>query len=233
LKILLYTLLSSALILTTPQKAKADIWGGDLVYLSQLLIYAIQQYEKVKEITQHGEDTLNELKEVNRGLKRAFNLRQTLNKRLKAGTFSNIHDVRQLIRTVEDLYGKIPKTTEAEVHKTTDITIAEGIHMHNQAFKYADELDPEAERLKRYGQSANQKSAIKASVQGQGMIIHVLNQILRTNAALLKMQSQNLAMDNRRSKIEAGHYRKQYKSLGKAFDEIKSDFNLLPIRKQN
>ena len=218
------------IIIFNPQIASADFWGGDLVYLSQILDRTISQYKKIKELTRYSGGTLDELKEINSGLKQALALKETLNHQIRPGALSDLDNVVDLVRTIEHLYGKIPKTSQAKTQKMNDTLVAEGIHLHNEAFRYAENIDPMAENLKQYGQKADMKHAIRASVQGQGMIIHVLNQILRTNAAILKIQSQNLAMKNQRAKMESYHFRKQYKSLGKAFGEIKKDYDLTSFR---
>ncbi len=107
--------------------------------------------------------------------------------------------------------------------------LREAINLHNEAFKYADRLDPEAERIKDYAHMVNPAGAAKVTVQSMGMMIHVLNQILRTNAAILKLQSEQLALQNRRGKLDSEQFRMQYEGVSDAFGNLRSNFNLPSI----
>ena len=47
--------------------AKADLFGGDVVVLMQILVQAIEQVVRLQAIIQNGNDTLNLLKDINSG----------------------------------------------------------------------------------------------------------------------------------------------------------------------
>ena len=206
--------------------ARADMWGGDLIYLAQILQQAIYQVQQLKSILGTGQDSLNFMKDINRGLIDAMRLRDSINRTLKGGNLSDVKDLVQLAKELERVYGKIPMTSEASAQIMHDTTVAESIQLHNDAFRYAEDIDPEAERMKEYAQIASPQGAAKASLQAQGVQIHVLNQILRTNAALLKVQSENLAMQNRKSKFQSEQFRQQYTELSTSLGGAKPGFNL-------
>lgn len=221
---LFFTMMFSVLITSPP--AKADFWGGDLIYLAQILEQAIMQVQQLKSILGNGKDSLEFLQQINEGQRTALHIINTMNRVLKPGNLSNLSDVNAVIREIQDIYGKIPITAEAKLQSTHDVTVAESIQLHNDAFKYADEVDPEAERIKNYAQVASPQGAAKASLEAQGAIIHVLNQVLRTNAAILKIQSENLAMQNRKSKMQSEAFRSQYTELSSSLRDYKPSFDL-------
>ena len=221
---LFFTMMFSVLI--TSPSAKADFWGGDLIYLAQILEQAIMQVQQLKSILGNGKDSLEFLQQINEGQRTALRIINTMNRVLKPGNLSNLSDVNAVIREIQDIYGKIPITAEAKLQSTHDVTVAESIQLHNDAFKYADEVDPEAERIKNYAQVASPQGAAKASLEAQGAIIHVLNQVLRTNAAILKIQSENLAMQNRKSKMQSEAFRSQYTELSSSLRDYKPSFDL-------
>jgi len=213
-----------SLIIARP--ARADFWGGDLIFLAQILSTAIQQLTQLQSIMGNGKDTLGLLRDINRGLRDAISIMRTANQTLKPGALSNLDNLDQVLSRVEELYGKIPNTPEAKMQLLTDRSVAEAINLHNEAFKYADRIDPEAERIKDYAQVVNPQGAAKVTVQSLGMMIHVLNQILRTNAAILKLQSEQLALQNRRGKLDSAQFRMQYEGVSDAFGQLKSNYNL-------
>lgn len=226
-KLFLIPLLS--LSLTIPNPACADFWGGDLVYLAQILQTAIQQLTQLQNILGNGRDTLNLLRDINQGLRNALNVMRTANQTLKPGVLSDLDNLDFVLSKVEELYGRIPNTPEGKMQLMTDRSVAEAINLHNEAFKYADRLDPEAERIKDYAHVVNPAGAAKVTVQSMGVMIHVLNQILRTNAAILKLQSEQLALQNRRGKLDSEQFRMQYEGVSNAFGNLKSNFNLPSI----
>lgn len=215
--------------LTTAKPARADFWGGDLIYLAQILQTAIQQLTQLQNILGNGRDTLNLLRDINRGLREALNVMRTANQTLRPGVLSDLDNLDLVLAKVEELYGRIPNTPEGKMQLMTDRSVAEAINLHNEAFKYADRLDPEAERIKDYAHMVNPAGAAKVTVQSMGMMIHVLNQILRTNAAILKLQSEQLALQNRRGKLDSEQFRMQYEGVSDAFGNLRSNFNLPSI----
>lgn len=216
---------SALALLLFSSTARADFWGGDLPILANILVQAIQQVAQLQAILGNEKDSLNFMRDINQGLRDAMRLQSTLNRTLKSGNW-NLADVNDILHQMEELYGKIPLTAEAKTQSTHDMTVAESIQLHNDAFRYADEVDPEAERMKQYAEQASPQGAAKASLQAQGVTIHVLNQLLRTNAALLKVQSEQLAMQNRKSKLQSEQFRQQYEDLGRSFSDAKGGFDL-------
>lgn len=205
--------------------ARADFWGGDLPLLANILVQAIQQVAQLQAILGNGKDSLNFMRDINQGLRDAMRLQATLNRTLKSGNW-NLADVNDILHQMEELYGRIPITAEAKTQSMHDMTVAESIQLHNDAFRYADQVDGEAERMKQYAEQASPQGAAKAGLQAQGVQIHVMNQILRTNAALLKVQSEQLAMQNRKSKLQSEQFRQQYEELGRNLGNAKGGFEL-------
>jgi hypothetical protein len=222
-KVLVPLMTAFALLISMP--TKADFWGADLPLLTQILAQSIQQVSQLQQILGAGRDSLDFARDLNQGLREAMRLQNTMNRTFKSGNW-NLKDVDAILRQMEQLYGKIPNTAEARTQSTHDMTVAESIQLHNDAFRYADQVDPEAERMKSYANVASPQGAAKASLQAQGVTIHVLNQILRTNAGLLKVQSEQLAMQNRRSKLQSEQFREQYNELGRVLQGSKGGFDL-------
>ena len=213
-------------LLTPAAPARADFWGGDLVYLAQILQQAIIQVEQLKRIFGTSKESYEFLQQINEGQRQALRILNTMNRSLKPGNLSDLRDIADVIREVQDIYGKIPMTAEAKAQSTHDLTVAESIQLHNDAFKYADTVDPEAQRIINYAQIASPQGAAKTSLEAQGAMIHVLNQVLRTNAAILKVQSETLAMQNRKSKLQSEAFRTQYDELSNGLAGSKASFDL-------
>jgi len=214
-----------ALMLLLPAPARADFWGGDLPLLAQILAETIEQVAQLESILGTGKDSLNFMRDINQGIRDAMTLASTMNRTLQPGNW-NLNNVNDILGQMQNIYGRIPVGADATMQSTNDMSVAEGIQLHNDAFRYADAIDPEAERMKAYAESASPQGAAKASLQAQGVTIHVLNQLLRTNAAILKIQSESLAMQNRKSKMQSEQFRQQYGELSQSLANAHGGFDL-------
>jgi hypothetical protein len=212
--------------LLQPARAYADFWGGDLPLLTQIVVNTIQELVKLEGIIGKGQETIDLINDINHGVRDAMNIIRTRNETLSPGVLSDLRNVQQIMSVVENLYGRVPKTQNSQLEQTTDTTVAESIQLHNDAFKYADQVDPEAERIKDYARDVNPLGAQKLTAQGVGVLIHVMNQLLRTNAAILKLQSEQLALQNRGNKLESEQFKVQYDELSDAFQNLKPAFHL-------
>ncbi len=222
MKIKIFTLLL-CLISAIPSHA---FWGGDLIYLSKILQQSIYQLKQLQKITGANEETLKLLRDTNRGLHEAMYVGDTINRTLKAGTFSKLKNLNESIQAVKNLYGRIPKTSEATLQKKTDLSIAESLNHHNNVYRYAKQTDELAKQMKHYAHRASQAGATKTILESQAIMIHTLNQILRTNATLLKIQTQELALKNKANKNHSRQFQVQYSELGNAFKNLKPNYNL-------
>ena len=211
--------------------ARADFWGGDIPLLIQIVANTLQQLAQLRSILGNGVDTLNYIQDINRGIKDALTLIRTQNSTLSPGVLSQLDNLEKVMGAVEKLYGVVPNTPEAPMQRTTDQSVAEAINLHNEAFKYAQAVDPEAERIKEYAKFVSPLGANRLTAQSMGVLINVMNQVLRTNAAMLKLQSEQLAMGNRRGKIESEQFKMQYEGLSRAFGELKPEYNLPSLNK--
>ena len=215
----------------SPGRAYGDFWGGDIPLLTEIVANTLQQLEQMRQILGTGQDTLGLLRDINKGVRDALNLTRTMNNSLTPGVLSDLTRVEDLLSTVEKLYGQVPQTSEATMQRTTDQSVAEAIHLHNEAFRYADLIDPEAERIKEYSRDVSPLGAERLTAQSLGVMIHVLNQVLRTNASILKIQSEQLALQNRKEKLSSQQFKMQYEGLSKAFGDLKGTYKLPELSK--
>jgi len=216
----------SLVLLLQPSNAYADFWGGDLPLLAEIVANTLQQISQLSEVIGKAGDTLNYLHDINRGIADAMRIARTMNSTLHPGVLSDLQTAEDIMSRLQDLYGRIPRTSEARVQQTTDQSVAEAIQIHNQVYQYADQVDPEAERIKDYARDVSPLGAQKLTAQALGVLIHVMNQILRTNGAILKLQSEQLAMTNKKEKLNSEQFKTQYDDLSKAFGELKPSYHL-------
>src|ERR1017187_2379118 len=82
--------LSLALIFSPLQAAKADLFGGDVAVLVQILYQAIQQLIQLRAILNTGSDTLGLLQDINRGINDSLGLLRTVGVNVDPGLYGDL-----------------------------------------------------------------------------------------------------------------------------------------------
>lgn len=215
--------------LAAPQPAKADLFGGDVVVLTQILAQAIQQLYQLKQIFSTGQDTLSLWREINQGIRDGLRVIQIINPKFNPGLYGNLETSEQVQRAIEDLYGVIPKTSEYRLQEAQDRSVAESIAMNGTLFQYADSVDDETRRIIAHSQGVNQVGATKLTAQSVAVLIGVTTQLLRTNSMMLKMMGQNMALSNRKEKLQAQQFKAQYEGISNALGTLPKETKLTPL----
>ncbi len=94
---------------TYSRPAKADLWGGDVAVLVQILANAVQQLAQLQKILSTGSDTLGIMKDINNGLKQGLSIISIINPKFNPGLYGNLDTADKVLRAIEDLYGAIPQ----------------------------------------------------------------------------------------------------------------------------
>ena len=212
--------------LIVPQPAKADLFGGDVVVLLKILAQSIQQLYQLKQIFQTSADTLGLMRDINRGIRDGLRVIQIINPRFNPGLYGSLETAEQVQRAIEDLYGTIPQTSEYRLQEAQDRSVSESIAMNGTLFQYADSVDEETRRIIAHSEAVNPQGAAKLTNQSLAVLIGVTTQVLRTNSMMLKMMGQNMALSNRKEKLQAQQFKTQYEGITQALGAIPKEAKL-------
>ncbi len=221
----IFCVLMSALMMTT-KPAKADMFGGDIVVLTQILAQAIQQLIQLKQILSTGSDTLSLIRDINRGIRDGLAVIQMINPKFNPGLYGNLESADRVLAAITDLYGKIPQTSEARLQQAQDRSVSESIAMNGTLFRFADQADEESKRIIDHSRDVNPQGAAKLTAQSIAVLIGVTTQVLRTNSMMLKMMGENMALNNRKGKLQAEQFKSQYDGLSSGFSGMQKETNL-------
>ncbi len=215
--ILIFALSFSMLV---PIPVRADIFGGDVAVLVQILANALQQLAQLQQILSKGSDTLGLLRDINSGVRDGLRIIQIINPRFNPGLYGNIRDAERVLQVLTDLYGRVPQTTEANLETAQDQSVAESLAMHGSLYEYADQVDAESHRMLAHAQVVSPQGAAKLQAQSLAVLIGVTTQVLRTNSAMLKIMAQNMALENRQGKIRSEQFRAKYDDMSNALRDL-------------
>lgn len=215
--------------LIAPRPAKADLFGGDVAVLVQILAQTIKQLYELQRIVSTGQDTLSLMRDINRGIRDGLAVIRIINPKFNPGLYGGLDTADQVQRAIEDLYGAIPQTSEYRLQEAQDKSVAESISMNGTLFQYADSVDDETKRIIAHSQSTNPQGSAKLTNQALAVLIGVTTQVLRTNSMMLKMMGQNMALSNRKEKLQATQFKTQYEGISNALGALPKETNLSPM----
>lgn len=217
-------LISFSLLAPTP--VKADLFGGDVVVLMKILIQTIQQLHQLKMIFENGKDSLSLMRDINRGIRQGLGIIRIIDPNFNPGIYGSLEDADSVQRAIEDLYGLIPQTSEYRLQEAQDRAASESIAMNGTLFEYAEDVDAEAKRIISHAQDVSPQGAAKLTAESLAILIGVSTQVLRTNSMMLKMMGQNMALSNRKNKLESKQFETQYKEISSGLRNLPSRINL-------
>ncbi|HLE12947.1 MAG: hypothetical protein A2504_13045 [Bdellovibrionales bacterium RIFOXYD12_FULL_39_22] len=213
-------LLSGLLTIIISSSASADMFGGDIVVLTQLLSNALQQLVQLREIVGNGQDTLGMMRDINQGIRDGLDLIRIINPKFNPGLYSNLDTADRVLGVINELYGKVPQTAEFRLQQAQDQSVAESISMNGNLFEYADQVDLESKRIMDHAKVVSPQGAEKLNAQSLAVLIGVTTQLLRTNSMMLKMMGENMALSNRKEKLQSAQFKNQYDGMSSALGKL-------------
>lgn len=190
----------SICLLVVPLRSRADLFGGDVAVLTQILVQAIKQLYELQRIVQTGQDSLNLMRDINRGINDSLSLVESLGPFIDPGLYKELKKIEQLIKHLQGPYGTIVDSPDRVPQEDTDRVVAEAISTNNALYDYAKELDQVGQRIKEFSHQVSPGGAQKLTAQSLGVMVHIMNQQLRATATGLKIQAQALAVQNKKEK---------------------------------
>jgi hypothetical protein len=209
-----------------PVRARADMFGGDIAYLAQILQNAIRQLAELRNIAQTQEDYLDLVREINRGINDSLEMVRSTFPNLDPGIYRDWRSVSEALNELERIYGVIKDSPERQVQRDTDQNVSEAVVLNNEVYKYTSEIDELGEAIKDYSHRASPGGAQKLTAQTLGVMLQVLNQSLRVHATGLKLQAQTLALKNKKDKAETSQYLEMARELRASMKDKSHSFTV-------
>ncbi len=206
--------------------SKASIFGEETAVLMQILQQSIQQYVELQKILKTGGDTLGLLQDINRGINDSLGLLETIKPGVDPGLYRELQSTAEVLRKITGAYGKVEESPDKGVQQDTDQQIAEAIALNNSIYDYTKDIDQIGETIKSYSHSVSPGGAQKLTAQSLGVMIHVMNESLRAQATMLKMQAMGLSIQNKKDKEFTKNTLAITESLKSSMQNQRSDFSV-------
>lgn len=208
------------------QPARADLFGGDVAVLMQILAENIKHYQQLQMMIGQGRDQMDFLRQINSGLENSIGLLRSLPVKDEK-ILANLREFQGALNSITDLYGKIPKSQETLMHSLHDQTIAESLRMVNSFKEYSETQEQNSILIAAQSREASPKGAARMQAETSAQILGSLSQLIRLNTQMLKLQSEQFGMNNKSGKDSVGNFQKLNNDFGKSFNGLKSDMGLV------
>lgn len=217
----LYVILCVALM-GVPRQSQAFIDGSGWVqvsYLIKLVEESIRRYYQLQQIIQASKDAQSYMREINSGLDNSIRLMEALPIRDEK-ILGQLKTFQSSLAEIEKVYGAVPKSSEEPIQKMNDQAVAESLKMVTNANDYAEKQETNAAMIEARSWDMSPKGAMRMQAQVSSQILLTLNQILKMNSQLLKMQSAQMAGHTREEKqdvLRFQQFSKEVASTSKSF----------------
>ncbi len=203
-----------------------SFWGNpaDTVYLGKILLQAIKQLQEMRKVVGSTRDTLKMARDLNRGINEALNLLKTAYPDNDLAIYKDWDNLQKATREMEEIYGHAVNSKDSLTQGHLDKSIAEAILMYNKVNKHTKRIDGIGESISSQSRHASPKGAVRLQAQASAVAIHVQNQNLRTQSALLKLEAQNSAIKNKKEKDETRFFIDSAKKLKNAMQEHEPNY---------
>ncbi len=210
--------------ISTP--SQADLFGGDVVVLTQVLFNAIQQLEQLRSILGTGQDSLDLMRSINKGINDSLGLMRTAYPNSDPGIYSDWQRVQQALHGVNEIYGAAVPSADFRIQRDADTSTAEAVSLNNSIYNYAAQIDQVGEQVKDSSHTASPAGAEKLTAETLGVMLHVMNESLRAQATGLKIQAQTLAIQNHKDKESTKQLISDSESLKSALKSNSAEFSI-------
>ena len=188
----------------------------ELPYLIKILTENIKRYEQLKEMMKQSDDMDQFIRALNQGIDNASGLLDSISSD-HGDSLNSLGKLQGTLYRLQKIYGTIPEGRKHPILIHHDQVASEGIKLMELSQDYAKKQEYNAEMVFKQAQSASPVGAQRMTAQMSAQILHILNQILRVNAQILRLQSEQFAYGNKKGKDHAKHFNQLNQDIEKSF----------------
>lgn len=207
-------------------QANADMFGGDVVVLGQILANALQQLAQLRSILQSGQDSLGLMRDINRGINDSLNLIRIMSPNTDPGLYRDWDQISSALNQLGVIYGTAVDSNDSKVQRDTDQSVAEAVALNNSIYQYSKTVDEIGDLIKSESEAASPGRASKLTAASLGIMLKLQNEMLRTQATGLKLQAQSIELQNRKDKDRTRQMLAGADDLNSAMANQKPQFTL-------
>jgi len=228
-KVLIYMLVIGLSSLSFYPKANAFIDGSGWVqvsYLIKILEENIKRYYQIKMLIDTAKDQNDYLRLINAGIDNSLGLLDSLPVKDEM-VLADIRSFKAAMNKISELYGVVPRSREEPMQTLHDQTVAESLRMINTFKEFSTMQEENSIRIGVDSRNASPKGAMRMQAETSAEILRSLSQLIRLNTQMLKLQSEQFGMQNKRGKDSVTNFQKANDDLGRSFSGMNLEMDLI------
>lgn len=193
-------------------------------YIVKMLYEAYKRYAQLQQMIQQGKEQRDLWRMLNSGIDNLSELIAVLPIKDQK-ILEDLRTFQEATRKIQMLYGPVPVSAESAIQLLHDQTVAESIKLTNDSKTYAEQQEKNAVRIIEETRGASPKGAARISAQTNAEILHALNQLIKLNGQMLKLQSEQLAVRNKEDKDSVRHFQRVRSDVGNSAKTYQADLS--------
>lgn len=198
---------------------------ANYAYLVKIYQENLRRYIQLQQVIQQARSHENLIRTINSGLDGAIGVMQVLPIK-DDQILSQLQQFQDALKKVEELYGMTPKSSDEALHRLHDQTIAESLKLNNVLQEYSLAQEQNATAVFIQSSQASPKGAERMNAQMSAQILHSVNQLIKVNGQMLKLQSESLAFNNKRDKDSTAGFNKTSDDFRGSMMRFKPNYSL-------
>lgn len=218
-----------ALSVIQPSRSFAFFDGSgwaQVTYLIKILEENYRRFYQLKQIIDLSRNQNDFLRQLNAGLDNSIGVLDSMPIKDER-VLAELRNFRQSVAKVTALYGAIPQSPEQALQLLHDQSVAESLKMANEFKDYSEVQERNSRIIASQARQASPKGAVRMQAETSAEILQSLSQLIRLNTQMLKLQSEQLALNNKSSKEGVANFQRVNRDLGTGFSRFKPQMNLV------
>lgn len=224
-KLLVLCFLSSLLLNSRKVQAWSDGSGwANYAYLIKIYAENVKRFYQLKQMIDQAERHDQYIRILNEGLNNATGMMEVFPLK-DENILIQLRDFQSALKKVEEIYGLVPKSSDSDLHILHDTTIAESFKLSSAVKDYAEKQEVNAVNIFEQSSAASPKGAERMNAQASAQILHSLNQLIKLNGQMLKLQSESFGLKNKEGKDSSEGFNRTRDDLGKAMKKLTPNYS--------
>lgn len=194
-------------------------------YLIKILTENVRRYQQLKQLMEVEQNRNQYLRLINEGLENSLGLLNSLPIEDEK-ILSELNEFNKAYKSIVKIYGQVPKGPDATMQILHDQTVAESIKMVGNISSYTQMQEANARSISIQSRRASPKGAARMTAESNAKILSTLNQILKINGQILKIQSEHMAFANKKGKESVGNFNRINAEMKRGMRSFKGDLSL-------
>lgn len=206
----------------SPFHAKADLWGGDLPLLAEIVFNTLNTMMELKNQTEAMNDELE-------GIKERINRIRTISDVVQPSQWDKWKDPKEAINRLRIIYHAIPKEYRSEKYDTIEDEIAKAMNLVARVGPETKKSFESGKELERRGADASPGVAQKLTASGVGSLVSLESQSLVMQSHITSLLAQILAEGNEKETRAVATRGTSMKSFSEHLNQSENKFSRIVL----